>query len=286
MLKRIYIEISNICNVQCSFCPVVERDNQVLTPVDFEKILIQARPLAEEVCLHLMGEPTAHPQFSEILDLCDKHKVKIQLTTNGLLIERKKEMILEYQSIRQVNFSLQSFKDNFPEKDLMSYMMPIMKFTELAHERRPEVYINYRMWNVGAQNVDNNEIYDVVENYFKIEINRNVQVEHIKSKRIWNKLYLHFDSRFEWPELAGEVLSQKGTCHGLRSHIGIHANGSVVPCCLDKEAVINLGNVFETSLDNILKSERAKKMRDGFNQGILREDLCQRCDYVQRFNKN
>jgi radical SAM protein with 4Fe4S-binding SPASM domain len=284
MLRRAYIEISNICNVQCSFCPVVERDKEVLAPKDFHKILKQVKPIAQEICLHLMGEPLAHPKIEEILDICEQEGVQIQLTTNGLLLKKKQELILSHDCIRQVNFSLQAYQDNFPHKPLSDYMIPLLKFTELASNKREQMYINFRLWNVGSS-LDNEEIYKLIEDYYKVEINRKVQVENIKSKRIWNRVYLHFDSRFDWPEMNQQVKSTQGRCHGLSSHIGIHTDGTVVPCCLDKEAVINLGNVLEQDLSSILEGDRASKMRIGFSNGQLVEDLCQRCDYIQRFNK-
>ena len=285
MFKRVYIEISNICNLQCSFCPVVERDNKVLEVDAFTKILTQVAPITEEACLHLMGEPIAHPNFSEIISICSKLLVPIQLTTNGVVIEQKKKTLLEDNSIRQINFSIQSYKDNFPDRSLKDYLIPIFDFTKELYERRPNVYVNYRLWNMseGVQH-ENDEFFDLLENYFNLDVNRRVQVEAIKSKKLKDHLYLHFDSRFEWPSLDLPVLGNQGRCHGLISHIGIHADGTVVPCCLDKEAQINLGNCLESDLASILSSERALAMKKGFQNNKLVEDLCQRCPYIRRFN--
>jgi radical SAM protein with 4Fe4S-binding SPASM domain len=286
MLKRIYIEISNICNVQCSFCPKVERDNDVMSLVDFEKILAQAAPLAQEVCLHLMGEPLAHPQFSEIVKICEKYHAQFQLTTNGLLINRYKELLLNSPSTRQVNFSLQSFTDNFPHKPIAPYLNNILNFCKEGHSIAPSMYQNLRLWNMQTEQTDNESIFQFVEEFFHIEIKRAVDVGSIKSKRIWNKLYLHFDSRFEWPSLDLSFKSTQGKCHGLVSHIGIQADGTVVPCCLDKEAVLPLGNCLETDLTTILASERAVRMREGFENGRLVEELCQKCSYITRFTSS
>ncbi|WP_417335775.1 radical SAM/SPASM domain-containing protein [Halobacteriovorax marinus] len=285
MLKRIYIEISNICNIQCSFCPVVERDKQIMSLPEFNKILSEAAPLAQEICLHLMGEPLAHPKFPEIMEITGEYQTQIQLTTNGLLLKRYQDLILSTNVVRQINFSLQSFKDNFPHKSLDEYLRPILDFVLLASEKRPELYINFRLWNQDSAYSDNSDIFDYVERFFGIEINRNVEVGAIKSKRIWNRLYLHFDSRFEWPSLDNEYQGKQGRCNGILSHIGIHADGSVVPCCLDKEAVINLGDCKKESLTSILSGKRASAMRDGFKNGVLVEDLCQKCSYINRFKK-
>ncbi len=98
-------------------------------------------------------------------------------------------------------------------------------------------------------------------------------------------MYLHFDTRFEWPDLENKSFGSNGRCNGLIGHIGIQADGTVVPCCLDKEAILNLGNCLETPLSDILNDKRATEMRDGFNNGKLVEDLCKRCDFIKRFSK-
>lgn len=272
--------------MQCSFCPVVERDNEAMTPERFEHVLLQAKPLAQEVCLHLMGEPLAHPQFLEILSLCEKHNVLIQITTNGLLVNRYQERLLASKSLRQINFSLQSYTDNFPDKPIEPYLSKILNFCLKAGEVAPLMYQNLRLWNLKASDTDNEMILRFIEGYLNLEINRTVDVGSIKSKKLLGRLYLHFDSRFEWPDLELPNLGDKGRCHGMIGHVGIHTNGVVVPCCLDKEAVINLGNVFETQLSDILETPRASAMREGFKSGILTEELCQKCSFIRRFKSS
>lgn len=284
MYKRAYIEISNICNLQCSFCPEVERENEVLSPENFKKILSQVAPKAEQICLHLMGEPLAHPQFSEILKICNEQGVQIQLTTNAVTLEHRQDKLFEANCLRQINFSVQSYRDNFPSKPLESYMRSLTDFCKSLFEKRPEVYVNFRLWNIGRNETnENEEVFQILERHFGIEINRQIHVESIKSKRIWNRVYLHFDSHFEWPSKDLPYQGEKGRCHGLINQIGIHANGTVVPCCLDKEAQINLGNCLEDTLDNIISSPKALKIKEGFQQGRRVDDLCQHCTYINRF---
>jgi len=285
LLSRIYIEISNICNLQCSFCPKVLSDKKVMGLVEFEEIIKQVVPIAKEVCLHLMGEPLAHPNFLEILDLCEKYHAKIQLTTNGILLKKYEERLLQSSCLRQINFSLQAFQDNFPNKKIENYLLPILSFAKSANEKKPDLYINLRLWNHDGSSVNNEDIYACIEKQLSLVINKNIEVGAIKSKRIWNRLYLHFDSRFTWPSFDNEFQGSKGKCHGVIDHIGIHADGSVSPCCLDKDAIINLGNCLEDELSNILSSKRVVVMRDGLRNGILVEKLCQHCTYINRFSK-
>ncbi len=284
--KRVYIEISNICNLQCSFCPVVDRDKKIMGLELFEKTISEVAPLTEQVCLHLMGEPLAHPEFENIIKICVAYNVKINLTTNGILLNRYAELLSTSPAIHQVNFSIHSFKDNFKDKSILPYLTDILNFSKLAFERKPELYINYRMWNIfetTTQNDSNKDILANIAKFFDVEIKEDIDVGSIKSKRIWNRVYLHFDSRFEWPHPLMPLQSTKGFCHALSSHIGIHADGTVVPCCLDKEARLDLGNCATMPLSEILNGLRARTMREGFAQKKLAEDLCQRCTYIKRF---
>jgi radical SAM protein with 4Fe4S-binding SPASM domain len=272
--------------VQCSFCPVVEKDKKIMDVAEFDAILKEVAPLAEIVCLHLLGEPLAHPKFSEILDVCERYNTQIDLTTNGILIRRHQDRIINSPSVRQVNFSLQSYKDNFPDRELDPYLLPLFDFATSAHAQRPALYVNFRLWNQQSNDSDNEDVFLKIESYFNITINRNVETGAIKSKNIWNRVYLHFDSRFEWPSFSLPHQGSSGRCHGTINHIGIHADGTVVPCCLDKNGAIDLGNIKEQSLGDILASERFLNMRNGFLNGVLVEDFCQHCSFIRRFDKS
>lgn len=253
----------------------------------FEGLIKQAVPLTEDICLHLMGEPLAHPEFLKILNISKDNKAQLQITTNGLLIRKYQDMILSGDSVRQINFSLQAFKDNFPNRPISEYLDPIIDFIKGTFEKRPELYINLRLWNHGDESFnENDDVISYFEKALNFKLKRKVDVGGIKSKKVFpdKRLYFHFDSRFEWPSPHFPLQSERGTCQGLRNHFGVHANGEVVPCCLDKEAVISLGNAFEQSLESIIDGPRASVMRDGFENGRLVEDLCQRCTYIKRFS--
>lgn len=254
-----------------------------------ESVFAQAQPLAERVCLHVMGEPLNHPQFKDCVVLAENQGVQLEITTNGTLLSESAVSALLNPAVVQVNFSLQSFVDNFPKASPQSYFRKVIGFTKKALIERPELYINFRFWNLEDEMMKNevNEFFlKTVEEEFSIVINRNVDPAFRKSKKVSGRLYLHFDSRFEWPQKNQPMRSQNGTCHGTRSHVAIHADGTVVPCCLDKEASIVLGNVFESELTEILNSNRLLKMKTGFENFELVEHLCQRCTFRERFDKS
>ena len=288
MFERLYLEISNICNLQCSFCPEVLREKKIMPPADFRKFALQAKPLTKQICLHLMGEPLAHPQFREIMQICDELGLKIFLTTNGTLIRKYAAELVSWKALEQINFSVHSYFAN-PEKITLSdYLAPILEFCDLAQEKNSDFYINLRLWNLEKTNFQkdqNSRVFSILEPHFKTELNPSVDVRLNKSKKIVNKIYLHFDTEFIWPALDQPVRSNEGSCYGLRKQLAIHANGDVVPCCLDKERVLKLGNVHDSSLSAIMKSERALKIKTGFERGELVEELCRKCQYADRFRK-
>jgi radical SAM protein with 4Fe4S-binding SPASM domain len=286
--RRVNIEISNICNLQCNFCPEVHREKKIMNRELFSKIIHQVAPLTDEVCLHLMGEPLGHPDLSAFIDICEKADVPINFTTNGTLLADGKADLLLRSIIRQVNFSVQSFEANFGDQDVSRYLEKIFKFTRKALVTRPDLYINYRLWDLSdpvSLTEKNQQIREKIEQEFSFKIDRyKIDLRRKKGYLIQGRLYLNFDSRFEWPALGLPLRASRGFCHGLSNHFGIHADGAVVPCCLDKEAVLNLGNCESASVLEILGSERAQKIKSGFERKELVEDLCKRCSFIERFD--
>ncbi len=284
--SKINIEISNICNLQCSFCPEVIRTKQLMDLDLFESVIQQVAPLTELVCFHLMGDPLVHPKLTEMVNICEKYQTKIFFVTNGVLLKESHSELLLNPVFYQVNFSLHSFFDNFKNKDPQNYLAKIFQWTETALLKRPDLYINYRLWNlqdVRGEKTENQEMLYRIENYFKFKLPTGIDVRKQKGIVIKNKLYLHFDTEFIWPDINLPVLGSKGSCYGLSSHFGILVDGTVVPCCLDKEAAIPLGNIKQNKIDDILNNARAQQILQGFKKNKLVENLCQRCQYIERF---
>ena len=286
MFNKVHIEISNVCNLQCSFCPEVIRAKKLIDLDLFESIVAQVAPLTEQVAFHLMGDPLVHPKLAQLVDICARYRAPIFFVTNGVLMTPKNHAILLKPGFRQICFSLHSFNDNFPGRDPSAYLDAIFAFTEDALNLRPELYLNYRLWNladVRGSSEANLILLRRISERFGGEVITSSDVRRKKSFRVKGRLYLHFDTEFTWPDLNLPVLGVAGTCYGLKSHFGILADGTVVPCCLDKEGSIALGNVREAPVTDILNGARAKAMLAGFRQRKLVEDLCQRCQYIERF---
>ncbi len=283
---RVNIEISNICNLQCSFCPPVIRAKQLIDLDLFRKIIGEVAPLTKVVSLHLMGDPLVHPKLREIVEICHEHAIAIFLVTNGLLVGEKQTAILLHPAFRQVNFSLHSFADNFQDRDPTQYLDRIFRYTEKAFELYPRLFINYRLWNLNEPrggHPSNRAVMMAIENRFGVKLPTEWDTREKKNFLIKNRLSLHFDTEFVWPGIDLPVIGEVGTCYGLTSHFGILVDGTVVPCCLDKEAAIALGKIPDQPLTEILNGPRARAMVAGFRENRLVENLCRRCQYIERF---
>lgn len=252
----------------------------------FEKALQQASLNAENVYFHILGEPTLHPNFITYLDSLKKTSLKLNLTTNGTTISAIQEILLNSDSIRQINFSTHAYAE-LPQNIAEKHLQNVLEFSQSAIEKRPDLYINLRLWNVGDNQSKewNDFMLQEINKFFMVNVVPGNFCSRHKSFQIKERLYLHEDSRFEWPSLNQDKnpINKKGTCRALDTHVGILSNGTVVACCLDYKGTISLGNIQEQSLDEILHSELAQKLKAGFEAKELRHPLCQNCQFCKRF---
>jgi radical SAM protein with 4Fe4S-binding SPASM domain len=236
---------------------------------DFKKILDNIKGHTNYIYLHILGEPLMHPNLSKILDLASDYNLMVNITTNGRLLEKNIDSINNAKSIRQINISLHSFNDI---EEIKLLLLTIDKI-------KIDSYISLRLWNLGSNN-NNEEIIKLIKDHY------NVNIDKIgENVRLKDKIYLDFDSEFKWPDINDEVRNNVGTCQGLRSQIGILVDGTVVPCCLDTDGIINLGNILKDNLNTILQSEKCKSIKNNFMNRKLVEPLCMRCQYITRFDK-
>ena len=281
-LDKIYLEIGNICNLSCPFCLVPRRAPQTMAKDHVLQILPQIKTLASSVCLHVLGEPLFHPEFDAICDLLALWDIPVQITTNATLLHKKQKKLLGQNSIRQINISVHAL-DLLPfSLDCREILTRIRHFCNEAQMIRPDLYINLRFWNY--HNLEKSPAFQFFRSLFNFDASK-IEIQWKKSFLLQNRVYLHFDSQFQWPCLTQPVRSEKGYCYGLSSHCGILANGDVVPCCLDGNGEMVLGNCLITPLEEILSSPRAHNMVAHFNKGELIEPLCRRCDFIARFDK-
>ncbi len=274
MYSRVYLEITNICNKNCSFCHKTKREPKSLTLAEFDIITDKLIGVTEYLYLHLMGEPLTHPLISDFVELATEKGFKVAITTNGTLLNKVGDNLLS-AGLYKLNISLHSFED----EDKNAYDKYINNCIEFADKSsKSGVLTVFRLWNNGFDGGRNDDILSQLQDKLSGEWQQGT-----RGFRIRNKLHLEYGDRFTWPDINAPFISDSVFCYGLRDHFGILSDGTVVPCCLDSDGIIKLGNIFESSLKEILNTPRAKAIFDGFTSQTPSEELCKRCGYAQRF---
>ena len=280
MLKKAYVEITNVCNLSCTFCPKTKRTPRTMTAEEFSLVLDRLRDRVTYVYLHVMGEPLLHPQLAELMAAAEKRGMKICITTNGTLLKSRADELLAAQNLHKISVSLHSFEGNDRAlSEEQRYLEEVWDFAEKASRRG--VIVALRLWNGGGAEALNGSILTFLREKLGTADWPEMRDGSFK---LAERLYLERAQKFDWPDLAAE---KAGTqfCYALRDQIGVLVDGTVVPCCLDHEGDIALGNLFEEDLDTILNNTRARGLHDGFSRRSPSEELCRRCGYAARFNK-
>lgn len=284
--KKTYIEITNKCNLSCEFCPKTVRKTEFMGRELFEEILIKLQGHSEFLYFHVMGEPLLHPEIGWFLDVCARYNYRVNITTNGTLISKTEEAILSKPALRQVNFSLHSFDANAAEGSMDSYLDGIFRFIHRARDTR-KLLICLRLWNISENGADNGNghILRRMEEEFGLGFTIEEKITPCKGIKLGENIFLNQAEKFDWPDIEAEDIGVRGFCYGLRDQVAILVDGTVVPCCLDGEGAVPLGNIQESSMEAIVNSERARNVYEGFSRREAAEALCRKCGYRGRFSK-
>ncbi len=274
MYSRVYVEITNICNKNCSFCHGHSRSPRQMTREEYAQILTQLAGKTQYIYHHLMGEPLLHPLLPEFIQMAAEAGFHPMITTNGTLLDSQGDALLG-KGLHKVNISVHSFEDGAPDAH-ESYIRNIADFAQKANGFG--TLISLRLWNQGADESRNDDALALLKEYLPGQWAKNT-----RGYRIRDGVFLEWGDRFDWPDLNAPDYGDQIHCHGLMDHFGILCDGAVVPCCLDSDGCIVLGNVFKEDLSDILSSPRANAIRDGFRNRKAPEQLCRHCGYAQKF---
>lgn len=275
--RKVYLEISNVCNLRCSFCPGTKRKPGVMDEAVFSLLLSRLQPWTDYLYFHLMGEPLCHPKLETFLRLAGEAGFRVILTTNGTLLQKQQAMLLASPALNKVNISLHAFEANDLAMPFADYLDRCLAFGKAAEGQK---LVSYRLWNSGGQEELNQQILDTMAQYFP-----QPWVQERRGIRIGQRVYLEHGDKFDWPDLSAQDGGERVFCYGLRDQLGVLCDGTVVPCCLDHEGDLALGNLLETPLEQILESPRAQAIYRGFSDGKAAEELCRKCGYARRFQK-
>jgi len=273
--KKIYIEITNICNLNCSFCLNNKREKKFMSVSDFSNIIKEIKPYTDYVYLHVKGEPLLNPNLDIFLDICDNNKIKVNITTNGTLLKKNFDILKKHKCLRQINVSMHS------ENEVDDYFDDVFM---VCKNLASDVYISYRLWTLNDLVLDDKSkvVIDEIISEYKLSPELVEKVYKEKQIKICENTYINKYNLFDWPNLNNKHNSD-GYCHGAIDHLAILVDGTVVPCCLDGEGIVDLGNILSTAFVDILDGERFLKMREYFKNNLCSEDLCRKCKFKDRF---
>lgn len=274
--KKIYIEITNHCNLSCSFCSKDYKKKRQITEQEFLHILKEITPYTSTIYLHVKGEPLLHSNLDELLSLTDLFSVRVNITTNGILLPHQLETINKHASVKKINISLHA---EYKNSDI------IEKILKATTKLRRDIIVILRLWTLKEKVLDKKSL-KIVERLKKFYSLSEEIVEKIKTEKnikINSTTYVDKDYKFIWPKKTN--YKSCGYCMALKTQIAILADGTVVPCCLDSKGIINLGNIYNQSFFSILTSSRLQKLKTSFQNHVPSEELCQSCTFKERFRK-
>lgn len=283
-LNRAYVEIGNVCNLSCSFCPGTHRAPRQMEPSEFQAVCDALQPYTDYLYFHVMGEPLLHPHLGEFLSVAGEYGFRVSITTNGVLLPDVGELLLLHaDTLHKISVSLHSAEGNGEDIDRDGYLSSAIAFAREAANKG--IYTVFRLWNLDTdarkgENGKNAEIETRLKEAFS-----DAWVKRPNGYRVAQNVFLEYAGIFTWPSESEAEEIDDGYCHGLLDQIAVLADGTVVPCCLDAEGEIALGNLFSTPLSQILSSLRCEKMREGLKNGRLTEPLCKKCTYRRRFKR-
>ena len=271
--KKIYIEITNNCNLHCSFCSEVTRPRQYMSLEEFEIILKKIKDYTDIIYLHIKGEPLLHPNIIEFLKLAEKYNLKVNLTTNGTLFPNLSKELSNCKSLNKINFSLHS------ENSIPNYCEKIFESVENLSKN---IIVIYRLWTLKNNELDEKStiIVEKLKEHYKLSKEIVEKLKTTNNIKINPQIYVDKDNEFIWPSINNH--KSCGYCHALKTHIGILVDGTVVPCCLDSDGIINLGNIFTNTLEEIINSPKYQKLKKSFQDRNPSEELCKSCTFKER----
>ena len=279
MFERIYLEIGNICNLNCSFCAGTTKPKRQMTENEFSLVCQKIKGHTKFIYLHVMGEPLLHPKLWAFLQIANENNLKVCITTNGLLINKCAQVLLNSPAVYKISYSVHSLEGN----DLSAfenYIENLCNFAKLSAQKG--VYNIFRLWNKDSlsgkgKNANNNKIENLLHKHFSNEW----QVRP-KGFRLDKNVFLEYDGVFTWPTKSSAEECEEGFCYGLVNQLAILVDGTIVPCCLDANGEISLGNIYSSTLEEVLNGELSKEIQAGFNSGKIIHSLCKKCSFARK----
>lgn len=273
-MNRIYIEITNACNLNCSFCPEPTKALGRMSVDQFTHIIDNIKNHTHHIYLHVQGEPLSHPQLLNFMDIAYLAHLKVHIVTNATLLSFHKDL-LSHPALAQCSLSLHAW-EQFDDYDFNAKLEQLLHMKEAILNSNASIFL--RIWNQKSERMKT--ILSIFINDFNSDTLLGFGKHRIKLN---DHITLDLDEPFEWPQLYHPLVDIKGRCHSGLKMMAILIDGTLTPCCLDPQGILSIGNVLTTDFEELLTNPRYLRITNGFKQHVLTEELCQHCSYRTRF---
>ena len=276
IFNKAYLEITNICNLSCSFCKGTDREKCFISEEDFTIVATKLREVTSYLYFHILGEPTLHPNLERFLEICRELDFKVIITTNGTLLSKVGGILLDSPALHKVNISLHALEAN-ENLSFDEYLDGCADFAQKMSNAGKICVL--RLWNGDSDGkYGSGKLNDGIMSRLETRFDKALWKENTKGYRLSDKLFLEFAERFEWRENTDD---DSVRCYGMRDQIGVLCDGRIIPCCIDCDGAITLGNIFTDDILDVINSPLAKEMAEGFRNGKAVHPYCKKCGFVR-----
>ena len=312
---KVYFEVTNYCNFRCDFCPIDESrrrgkhmDYALLTKgiddVDREGI-------ADTIGFHVLGEPLLYPRVHDAISYANGRGLRTELHTNGSLLSEDRINMLHDAALDKLVISLQVVEEadhvcrgtRIPfGKYYEGVMNAIRLIAEAGSGMETELCImntfTKRFFDVDKAIRMNGNGGAFRRRVESLVFDASAAAGRSVSKREAGRALRRLNLKLPQHILVGDRVTifaqpfadwgnafttrkvfpaRLGCCGFALSSVGILSNGQVTICCADYDGHTSLGNLRTESLAALLSSDKARTIRQGFDEMKIVHPYCQRC---------
>jgi len=259
-MNTVGVETTNHCNLKCITCPTHERMKRrrgYMSEDVYKEVLRQldcgstkGNPLS--VGLSNWGEPLLHPSIIDYINMASTRSFRTSLVTNGTLLNRDLSKRLMDSGLDELTFSIdgvgKAYEDirGIPYNNIKNKIDEFLSIKETVGWKGS---VRIRTVVCESNSSAFKEIYDEWKGHgIEFSIQREV---------LWKDA------------------ERNDPCEFIKSTIVVLWNGDIVPCCVDYDGELNLGNVMTDNLfqvwDGKMEALRLNHIRGNY------PSLCRKC---------
>lgn len=273
MPRCIRIETTNLCNLKCRMCPQSVKTPGVARGCMrfelFQSIVTQIAAFPENreslFYLHICGEPLLHKDLVRFVRFAAESGLRPILTTNATLLTRDKALQLIQAGLSRIEFSFEGLDAATYESirigaHFEGVSKNIRTFLELNRDAGSPIHTELVI--VDLPDLDPQRVKD-----FADRMRSDFDTVNISGYFDW--LGRVDTAGFEREEYVG--------CSSVDSDLNVLWDGRVVPCCLDVDGAMVIGDFTKQSYLEVLSSLRRHALRERLEAGRLDNLPCNHC---------